>query len=171
MERKLAFLVVVAISIAVLLPAVRGFSNDGFPLSTYSMFSRDRGRISTVHTVVGLDPDGRPHRLSPDLIGGSDEIVLAAAEVSRAVREGKTRALCAAVAQRVAARAHSYPVVQVVSETYDSVAYFQGEKQPRHTQVHASCAPETSRKTGKTTWERRDKPASAVAIPRGLGAQ
>lgn len=125
--------------------------HDSFPLSTYPMFSFDRGRTSHVATVVGVTADGSIERLSPMLIAGSDEPMHAVETVSTAVGAGEERTaqLCAEVALRLASRnmnaraagaRDEIVMVRVGAETHDAVAFFaDGAREPQSVAVHAEC--------------------------------
>lgn len=138
-----AVAVTVLVAAVVLLPAVAFPDGDDFPLSPYRMFAGDRGRTSVLATVVAVGPDGEARRLSPELVNGTREVVQAAAVVAATVRAGDAPRLCREAADRVAAhggRAGDAVVVEVVTETYDAVAWFgDAERAPRQRTVHASC--------------------------------
>jgi hypothetical protein len=121
---------------AVLSPAVH--ERDGYPLSTYPMFSRDRGRLAVIDTAVGWTASGERERLNPAIIAGGIEVIRAAVTVSRSIRNGDTDALCAEIAAR-AARRRDLVRVEVVSETHDVVDYFTVSKKPQGVTVHSSC--------------------------------
>ena len=127
--------------VAVLAPMLRGPAHDSFPLSTYPMFSHDRPDVSAVATVVGTDADGGWHTLSPELIADTDEVILAAETVNRAVGRGPagTAGLCEDVAARLAGGPGDLTGVEVVTARYDSVDYLRGDRRPRHVVVHARC--------------------------------
>ena len=74
---------------------------DSFPLSTYPMFAGDRDRVAPVAAVVAVEGD-EVSRLSSELIGGTDEPMLAAETVVHTIRDGHASALCAEVADRAA---------------------------------------------------------------------
>ncbi|HSL56527.1 MAG TPA: hypothetical protein VK866_01665 [Acidimicrobiales bacterium] len=133
------WLVLVAVVGAMVAPALWRPPTDGYPLSTYPMFAGDRGPESVVATAVGLDAAGDRHRLSPELISGSDEPMLAIATVSRSVRDGRADALCAEIARRVAASGRDLEAVDVVVERHDSVAFFAGDGTPTTVTSHATC--------------------------------
>src|SRR5438874_6844926 len=97
---------IVVVALVVLSPALRASPRDGFPLSNYPMFARDVGRQARVDTAVGLRADGSTATLSPRLVTGTDEVILAASTVTNAVAAGPepTAALCAEIAGRVAAQ-------------------------------------------------------------------
>jgi hypothetical protein len=123
--------------LAVAAPAVLG--RDGFPLSNYPMFAEDRGRESDVATAVGVTAAGARVRLSPELIGGSDEPILASATAERAVTStAGAETLCASIARRAEGDA-DLRAIEVVTERYDAVDYFAGDDEPESVIVHASC--------------------------------
>jgi hypothetical protein len=140
-----AVAVTALVAAAVLWPAAAFPDGDDFPLSPYPMFARDRGRASAIATVVGVDDEGRVQRLSPQLVNGTREIVQAAAVVAHEVAAGQAARLCREVAARAAAlaprggRAGALVAVEVVTETYDAVAWFDGDREPLARVVHASC--------------------------------
>lgn len=130
-----------AVVAAVVTPGVRLLASpdapDGFPLSTYPMFTRDRGRVVELATVVAVSPQGEVERLSPQVIAGTDQVVQAGVTVRRAVEAGPAAAgrLCDDVAGRVAAPA----TVAVVVERYDVVAWSSGDREPLERRTHAEC--------------------------------
>lgn len=108
---------------------------DSYPVSTYPMFSHRRSSTDSVDTAI-LVRDGDVQRLSPSEIGATDEVILAAATVSQAIAQGSAAALCADIADRVGGSGE----VQVVTERYDSVRWYEGDREPLSRVVHASCA-------------------------------
>lgn len=124
--------------VAVVAVALPGFTDrDSFPLSNYPMFSNDRGRVASFDTAVGVRPDGATVRLSPRLIGGGYEVIHAAQTVSKAIRAGDAAGLCAEIAVR--ATGDGYATIEVVTERYDTVAWFEGNETPTDRRVHAAC--------------------------------
>lgn len=126
---------VVAVA-AVAAPAVLPDPEDDFPLSTYPMFTTERGRVVDLDTAVLVDEDGR-HRLSPEDVGGTDEIVAAAVAVSRAIAGGPVAlaTLCGDIAERV----DGPGTVEVVTERHDAVALLQNGAPPVEVTVHQRC--------------------------------
>lgn len=127
----------------VLLPGVRLLADgseapDGFPLSTYPMFARDRGRVVEVPSVV-LVRDGDVERLSPSTIAGSDQVIEASVVVGDAVRggPGPAAALCREVRDRLGSSGDGE--VQVVVERYDTVRWAAGDEEPDERRVVAAC--------------------------------
>lgn len=137
--RRTAAAVVAAVAVvAVLAPMFRSPAPDGFPLSTYPMFARDRGAETWVDTIVGRDGDGVVLRLSPEAISGSDEPVLASESVTQALGAGTPARLCARAADRVAAGGRAGIVaLEVVSELHDLDRFDPDE--PLERRVHARC--------------------------------
>ena len=124
--------------VAVAAVALPGFTDrDSFPLSNYPMFSNDRGRVTAFDTAVGVDTDGNVERLSPRRISGSYEVIHAASTVSKAIRIGDADGLCREIAER--ARDDGLMRIEVVTETYDTVRWFEGDETPIARRVHARC--------------------------------
>jgi hypothetical protein len=136
MTNRMRWVVTAGVAVAVLAPAVLPGGADGFPISTYPMFTRDRGRVVALDTVLLVDGDGR-HRLSPAVIGGTDEIVLAAVIVGDAVAGGPVALdhLC----REVAARVDRTGTVEIVTERHDTVALLQDDQPPVDVDVHHRC--------------------------------
>ena len=141
MRRAPAVLFSAVMAVAVLFP-IAGDRSDSFPLSSYPMFSGNLEGVNDVRTVVGRTADGTRVTLSPEAISGSDEVMLAAADVGRAVAAGPaaTAALCGDVAHRVGTRGpRDVVTIEVVTERYDAIAYFGGDEEPAALTVHSSC--------------------------------
>jgi hypothetical protein len=125
-------------AVAILAVAAPGLSDrDSFPLSNYPMFSYDRGRITALDTAVGVTTDGTQERLSPEVIAGGYEPIHASQTVSKAIRAGDAAGLCREVAVR--AEGDGLMRIEVVTETYDTIAWFDGDETPLRRVVHASC--------------------------------
>jgi hypothetical protein len=128
--------VTVAVSAVVLAPAVLPDPEDDFPISTYPMFTTERGEVVDLDTAVLVDDDGR-HRLSPAVVGGTSEIVSASVTVSRAIADGGAALdlLCGEIADRIETPGE----VQVVTERHDAVALLQDDAEPLAVTVHERC--------------------------------
>lgn len=114
-------LAVVAV-VAVAWPVLRRPPVDSFPLSNYPMFTQVRPRSSPVELAVAVTADGSELRLAPALIGGTIEVIHAAATVRRSVAAGRAGELCEEIAGRVEASLGPEVVaVQVVRDHYDVV--------------------------------------------------
>lgn len=137
---RIVTVVVVAVLVA---PAVHLRPSDDFPLSTYPMFAVDRGRHSALTTAVGVTSTGERVRLTPRLLAGADEPILAV----RTAREMANRdpdAWCREVADRVAFSelvTGDDPVVdiEVVTESHDALATLLDDAPPTGVLVHATC--------------------------------
>ncbi len=123
--------------LAVAAPVVGSPYRDSFPLSTYPMFSTARPQRTTVNSAVGFDAAGAALTLRPGDIGGTREVIQAAATLSRAISRGEAGDLCREVLSNVPAAA----VVEIVTETYDVIAYFDESEAPLQRVVHARCSP------------------------------
>ncbi|MGI9648726.1 MAG: hypothetical protein ACR2OI_09430 [Acidimicrobiia bacterium] len=117
-------------------PVVRSPANDSFPFSTYPMFSLARPAETSVSSAVGYDAADTRLTLSPRVVGGTIEVIQAAGTVIQAISAGTSDALC----REVLAQAPSEVVaIEIVTETYDVVAYFDGDEEPVQRTVHARC--------------------------------
>ena len=137
MGRRASSVVAIAVTLVVLSPAFH--ERDSYPLSTYPMFSYPRSSEAAVDTAVGLTRAGEQVRLSPSMIGGSTEVIHAAQTVSKAIRSGDVAVLCGEIAARAAAQV-DLVAIQVVTETYGVIEYFEKTEVPRRVVVHAQCA-------------------------------
>ena len=140
-ERAYAAVVSTAVLGAMLWPVVRG--SDGFPLSNYPMFSREKDPVATIHHVIALSDSGNHRPLEPEHLG-TDEIMQASQTAKLAV-QGKTAEDLCARAAAVVAEDDDYAdatQLQVRVDTFDAVAYWKGDRKPRRTVIAASCAVE-----------------------------
>ena len=118
----------------VLWPFTWAPGRDSFPLSSYPMFAHGRtdSSLSAVYAVA-FDADGTRHWVPTRLVG-SREVLQARAVYERAARSGPraTRALCQAIAGRIAALREGELVgsneVRVMRGRHDSIAYFESGK-------------------------------------------
>lgn len=124
--------------VAVIAPMVGPTSEDGFPLSTYPMFSRPLPAVTSQATAAGFDRGGDQVALTPTVIGGTREIIQAAMTAANEVAGGSSDRFCREVLDRAPSEVTA---VEIVTETYDVVAYFAGTKQPSEREVHARCEP------------------------------
>jgi hypothetical protein len=123
-------------AVVVLSPLARPPRSDTYPLSTYPMFASDRGAVHDIATVVEVKDDGSTVRLSPELIAGTDEVILTAVTVTRAVARGEAEQLCAEVAARLGEGRR----VRVQTERHDVVETVASGAPPLGIDVHAECA-------------------------------
>lgn len=130
---KCAFSALMVLAVAA--PVLSSPYRDSFPLSTYPMFSIARPQQTTVDSVVGFDITGTELALHPDDIGGTREVIQAAATISRAISRGEAEALCREVLSNV----DEAVLIEVVTETFDVIAYFDEDEEPLQRVVHARC--------------------------------
>ncbi len=111
---------------------------DSFPLSTFPMFAADIDRTQSVDTAVAVAADGTTIRLTPEDIAGTTVVNQAASVVTTAIVGGRADELCTDIARRLAGGPG--PVaVEVVTERYDAVRWFDGDRTPVDRVVHARC--------------------------------
>jgi hypothetical protein len=134
---RLAALAVIAVMGGV--PLVTG--TDSFPLSTFPMFAAPRSRTESVDTATVVTASGEMQRLAPRLLAGTDEVILAGVTVSNAIAGGTAGRLCADIAGRVSGAEPAWRggTVEVVTETYDAVRWFEGDRDPIRRRTHARC--------------------------------
>lgn len=142
MSRLLAYGVGLSLVALTAAPGFGSVDDDSYPLSTYPMFARPRGK-PWLDVAEGVDAADRPVRLAPTLVG-HDEVMQVAATVRRAVRAGPAALapLCEGIAQRAAADSDYRHVVQVriVGARFDPVRYFVDGPTPEDRFVHLTCA-------------------------------
>jgi len=131
---------VVALACVVVVGGVPvALNRDSFPLSTFPMFASQRTSSETVDTAVAVNGT-QVWRLDPERIAGTDEVIQAAATVSDAIGAGTADRLCAEIAQRVSSSGpREANAVEVVTERYDSVKWFAGDRTVLGRVVHAHC--------------------------------
>ena len=119
-------------------------SQDSFPLSTYPMFSYDRGRHASVTVALALGPDGHEAAIPPSFVATS-ETMQAMKTLAKSVREGGPRAreLCAAIARRVADSPEpelaTATHVAFVRASFDAIDYLAGERKPLSRDIRLRC--------------------------------
>src|SRR3954468_4764126 len=112
---------------------------DSFPLSTFPMFAADIEPTQAVDTAVAGGGDGTAIRLTPAEIGGTTVVNQAADVVTTAIVGGRADELCAAIAARLDDRPAAV-AMEVVTERYDAVRWFDGDRTPVDHVIHARCA-------------------------------
>ncbi len=140
LERVWSYGLGAALIIAVLLPLAGDPRDDSFPFSTYPMFAGRQSSEATIAHAVVINAAGERSPLPPVAVA-NDEVIQAFETLRQAVRQGPdaTARLCARAADWYAGRDEGPARVEIVSDTYNAVAYFEGDKQPISTQVHATC--------------------------------
>jgi hypothetical protein len=140
MDRGARILTTAAVVGALVAPVV--LDRDGFPLSTYPMYSRARGDAVTLATAQVVDADGEASALTLAVIGDSDDPLIVAGELRDAIRDDRADQRCEEIAQR-AARWDDLPpgsvAIEVVTERHDVVAQVEGDPSMLERTVHASC--------------------------------
>ena len=135
MRRPLRLALVTLAALVVLSPLARDPKSDTYPLSTYPMFASNRGEEHRIATVVEVLPDGTTGRLSPELIAGTDELVLTAVTVGRSVRGGQAETLC----REVAVRLGPGRIARVQTERHNVIALIADDALPLAIEIHAEC--------------------------------
>lgn len=129
-------------SVVAALSAPVVIDRDGFPLSTYPMYSRARPAVVTLVAANGRTDDGDRVALSLGLIGESDDPLVVAGELRAAIADGRAGTRCAEIAARAVAagaRMADVAVIEVVSERHDLVDQVVGVPSLVERTVHASC--------------------------------
>lgn len=105
------------------------------------MFGYARPPTSEIDTVLSVGADGQRRPLSPELLAGVSQPKLALERVRDAIRRKRAGALCRDVAERVRERpAGERPVaLEVVTDTWDTLAGLEPGAQPRTRVVHERC--------------------------------
>jgi hypothetical protein len=131
---------------AVCSPLARRPPRDDFPLSHYPMFASEPARREAPsYHVLARARTGRARPVPPDLLG-SEEIMQAHQTVHLAIRRGPeaARALCETVALRIAREGGEawadVDALEVRTDRFDPIAYWEGDRAPRDSKVHARCS-------------------------------
>lgn len=143
MRKAIRYLFSSAVALAILAPMFRRPPVDGFPLSTYPMFSeRLRTPRTTVHHAIAVLPDSRREVIPPKLATGNEAALQAEAVIDGAIRRGTATGLCRRIAARVSGTRFARAVaLEIATSTFDSLAFFSGDRAPRQRVVHARCWP------------------------------
>jgi hypothetical protein len=138
--RRTRILITVGVAGALVVPVL--LDRDGFPLSTYPMYSRTRGDEVTFATAQTVDASGTTSALTLAVIGDSDDPLIVAGELRDAIGDGRAAQRCEEIAAR-AIRWGDLPSdsvgVEVVTERHDVVARAGGGASLVERTVHASC--------------------------------
>jgi hypothetical protein len=139
-QLRAALVGIVAVG-AVLVPLGRELGADSLPLSNYPMFTARRAQVTSIERAIGIAPDGTEHVLSPELTGGTVEVIHAAQTIVDAIRAGKADELCAEIADRVADSDNDLIAeVIVVRERFDVITSLDDDDPvPVDRRVHARC--------------------------------
>ncbi len=143
------------------IPIVQNFRekpDDGFPLSYYPMFSKERHGATELSHPIGIREDGTTIDLHYRTVsrGGMNQV---RRQIRKIIRNGDGKELCHDVAEYVAkSRRNEYQdivSVAIVTDTYDFHEFFGGNRTPRRRKVIARCAVKRNHhgKTGKKAKE------------------
>lgn len=116
--------------------------HDGFPLSTYPMYSQARDSSAAFVTARAIDEDGRRWALSLSVIGDSDDPLIVAGELRAAINDDGADDRCRQIAARAARWGALDPratAIEVVTERRDVVATASGDDGLLDRNVHATC--------------------------------
>jgi hypothetical protein len=116
-------------------PAFHPSEIDSLPVSNYPMFAHPRSRVTSFDVAVVIDRAGVERRLDASEVGGTDQPVQAAMTLRQAIGAKRADVLCA----EIAAGLEQDGTVRIVSERYDTVAWFRGEHDAIDRKVHAEC--------------------------------
>lgn len=136
---------------AMLAPAFWEPTDDGFPLSTYPMFARERPRSDSVISAVLVSADGSELPVPSSYIANV-EPMQAITTLKKTVAEGRkaTRSLCEGIARRVRASGEPQLMaaerVMIVTRSVDAIDFLAGRSKPGGGKVHARCKLHAGRK-------------------------
>jgi len=145
-ELWIGVLVSVALTLLVLRPAFLDPHEDGFPFSTFPMFSRPKPDPGLVLTqVLAVFPDGSRKPLPPKLASGNEEVI----QTLRMIRDQaygdreRATAFCKDVVTRVRESSREpwtdAVAIEVARSHFDTVAYFETGPEPVTRKVLVRC--------------------------------
>jgi hypothetical protein len=141
MSRLLAYGLGLGLVAVVAAPGFGDPGDDSYPLSTYPMFARARGKPLLMF-VEGVAADGTAVRMPPDVVA-HNEVMQAAATVKRAVFAGPlaTERLCSRIAAELVDDPEYAQIreLHIVSARFDPVRYFTEGPQPEERTEHQRC--------------------------------
>ena len=140
MDRRARVLITIGVVGAMCAPVV--LDRDGFPLSTYPMYSRTRGAQISVVTAQAVTADESTTPLTLAVIGNSDDPLIVAGELRAAIRAGRATDSCQGIAARAERWAGLPPetiTIAVVTERHDVEAHGAGDPSLVERTVHAEC--------------------------------
>lgn len=141
MDRRVRILITAGVVGALMAPVV--LDRDGYPLSTYPMYSRSRANAVTFATAQAVDANGVTSTLTLGVIGDSDDPLIVAGELRDAIRDGRAGERCEEISERAAVWSGGLPTeissIEVVTERHDVVVRVEGGQSLVERTVHASC--------------------------------
>lgn len=140
MDRCVRILITAGVVGALMAPVV--LDRDGYPLSTYPMYSRSRAKAVTFATAQAVDANGVTSTLTLGVIGDSDDPLIVAGELRDAIRDGRAGERCEEISERAAVWSGlptEISSIEVVTERHDVVVRVEGGQSLVERTVHASC--------------------------------
>lgn len=125
-------------------PAFLPPRQDGFPLSTYPMFTTAKPARVAVMSALALGDHEFEVTLAPSYVANA-EAMQALSTLRKSVAAGRrsARELCEQIAARVAAKAEPELAdarhVALVTQEHDSVRFLSGDTAPLSRKVHVRC--------------------------------
>lgn len=137
LTRIAPYAVSIIILLAVAAPMLTSTDTDSFPLSNYPMFSGRATAETSIPHAIAIDAGGERSILPPSAVF-NDEIVQAYETLRQAIRAGPdtTLDLCNQIATRAGDDAVT---VEIVTDRFDAIRYFEGDETPLSSTVHATC--------------------------------
>lgn len=135
--RLVPYAVSIAFIAAVAAPMFGPTRSDSFPLSTYPMFSGRQSPEANIPHAIAVSHDGERSVLPPSAIF-NDEVIQAIQTLRQAIAAGTeaTLDLCEQIAARAGPDAAR---VEIVTDRYNAIDYFRGDKTPLASTLHAEC--------------------------------
>lgn len=143
MERWVGIVVSVGLIAATALPVVRDPTRgDSFPLSTYPMFAAKKSTRMSFEYGIAWFADGSRREVEPGHVSNG-EVMQARMSFQTAVRRRTLPALCARIAERVAADPDFAGAVRIelVRGTHDALAYLVGGVRGPEKRLHQCEVP------------------------------
>ena len=137
LTRIAPYAVSLIILLAVAAPILTSTRTDSFPLSNYPMFSGRATPETSIPHAFAIDAQGNRTILPPSAVF-NDEVVQAFETLRQAINAGPeaTLDLCNQIATRAGDDATT---VEIVTDRFNAIRYFQGDKTPLSSTLHASC--------------------------------
>ncbi|MEZ5411854.1 MAG: hypothetical protein R2761_27720 [Acidimicrobiales bacterium] len=142
----------VSVAVVALVASPAWRQRDSYPLSTYPVYADARPGVADLPTAVGVTAAGERVRLSPTVIGDSDDPLIVADRVGDAIAGGRAEQVCRVIAGRAGdfdidtgadtegdAGPDPLVAVEVVTEETDLVAAVVEGAPPLARTVHARC--------------------------------
>lgn len=122
---------------AVAYPMFGSTRDDSFPLSTYPMFSGRQSPVADIPHAIAVSEDGERSVLPPAAVF-NDEVIQALQTLRQAIAAGPEASMD--LCRRIAGRAGEDAArVEIVTDRYDAVRYFEGDKASLASTLHAAC--------------------------------